>query len=94
MKAMQIDIFGKMVTVEKADPPQDREQRGRPKRATMNEMYGSLENEKCGNCAYLIRYGYRSAVYFKCEKWAVTHSTATDKRKKDIACKLFERKER
>ena len=84
----QLDIFGNEVEIEMADPPQPK---GRPKRATMNEMFGSLDGQTCSNCEYLVWNRHNNRTYFKCEKWVMSSCASTDKRLKDIACKLYKR---
>ena len=54
----------------------------------MQKKYGKLEGKKCGDCKYFLRMEYYS--FFKCELKGVSHSTATDIRKKDIACGMYE----
>ena len=88
----QIDIFGNEVSVEVADPPEEKERRGRPKRATMNEIWGTFEGKKCGDCKHFLRINYHGRTYFKCDLWALSHSNATDKQVRDMACKRWEEK--
>ena len=51
------------------------------------------EGKKCKDCAFLIRYKYRSKTYLKCEKRGITHGAGTDHKAKFEACKKFEQEE-
>ena len=83
----QFDILGNEIEIEKANPPNPK---GRPKMATMNEMWGTMGGKKCGNCKYFLRLRYKGKKYFKCELWKLSHSEATDKRVSDDACNRWE----
>lgn len=56
---------------------------------TMQEQYGLLAEHTCKDCYNHITYEYHNRNYHKCEIWKISHSTATDIRCKDIACKKF-----
>ena len=86
-KVKQLDIFGNEVEIETADPPRPK---GRPPMATMNEMWGTMQGRKCGNCKHFLRLRYHDKTYFKCDLWVVSHSTATDKRVSNDACNRWE----
>lgn len=45
---------------------------------------------RCKTCRHLTRAGYRSRTYFKCLRYRVSHSTASDFRMKWGACRLYE----
>lgn len=85
----QLDIFGNEVEIEIVESIQPN---SRSLTATMNEIWGTLENKRCGECKHFLRLRYHGKTYFKCELWSITQSTATDKRIKDIACKRWEEK--
>lgn len=55
------------------------------------EMYGLKNNgETCRTCKHV--YGFRqSKQYYKCEKWILSHSEATDIRLKWPACGKWEK---
>lgn len=57
----------------------------------MWQMYGKRSDKICGTCGYLIRRGpeHDPEVYFKCERYGISSSVATDWRKKWIACGLW-----
>jgi hypothetical protein len=57
----------------------------------MQEKHGTLEGKTCKDCKHLLRFDYHDRIYYKCELWIVSHSTATDVRLKDKACGLWER---
>ena len=46
-------------------------------------------DHKCGECEWCHRFVRGSKSWFKCMKLGMTHSTATDIRLKDPACKQF-----
>lgn len=60
------------------------------RRSKMQHVYGpGPEGEKCGNCAHL--HGFAMAnKWFKCVKYGVSGSPASDWRKKWPACGAFE----
>jgi hypothetical protein len=55
----------------------------------MRRMYGERRGFTCGSCKHLTRHG-KGTSWFKCAKFGVTNSTATDWRSKWAACGLFE----
>ena len=86
-KFMQHDIFGGSIEAEKIQPPKF-------KRMTMKEAFrsrhGYKEGLKCVNCSHFYNGRYNNKNFYKCKKLGVTSSIATDIRKKDVACNLFE----
>lgn len=54
-------------------------------------MYGKREDKTCGACAHLVTFGAEKspATYFKCERYGISSSEATDWRKKWTACGLW-----
>jgi len=90
----QLDIFGNEVDIETAysetdNPLEAPKPKGRSKYKAMIELHGELQDKKCGDCEYFLRSEYNRKMYFKCEKWILSNSAATDKRVKDQACNLF-----
>ncbi len=63
-----------------------------PKRIRdMHTLYGRVAGVRCGQCAHLVSYGYRSNTYFKCDLNRMTSGAATDWRKKWPACGKYRR---
>ena len=50
---------------------------------------GYKEGYKCGDCTHCKTYEYAHR-YYKCEVMGLTNSTATDIRKKDVACNYYD----
>jgi hypothetical protein len=82
--AMQISLTGEEVPIQVPEPhkPPTRKYR------TMQQLHGTTPRKICGDCEHFIRHRW-DKVYFKCELWHMSHSAATDIRKKDQACGLF-----
>lgn len=85
----QIDIFGNEIDIDEIPVP---EIKGRKSYKTMQEQYGEFKGFKCGNCKHCINFEYHNKSYYKCEKWIISNSEATDIRLKNTACKKFENK--
>ena len=49
-----------------------------------------LGDTYCENCKYFKSIVRSGVTYFKCEKMGTSYSSATDIRKNDIACILYE----
>lgn len=65
------------------DPPQV----GRSKFRTMIQLHGSApEGKKCKTCEHLCPVEYHGKHFYKCYKWKMSHSIATDIRLKQQAC--------
>lgn len=82
----QFDIFGNEVEIEEVPAVK----KGRPKFKTMQEKYGEFKGFQCKGCKHCIRYEYHDKTYFKCDRWIISNSEATDIRLKDTACKKYE----
>ncbi len=81
----QLDIFGNEVTPKKEE---------RPKRyKTMQQIHGIKHGETCKTCKHCLCFRYHGKTYYKCEKWVISHSSATDIRLKSKACNKWEREE-
>jgi hypothetical protein len=78
----QFDIFGGI-----SEPPE----KPKPDRKfkTMQEQCGTIPDHTCKECYHHLTYHYHDKYYHKCELWKISHSTATDIRLKDTACKKF-----
>lgn len=81
----QLDLFGGGVKVsEKPSCP----------RTTMKNAfrtcYGYKAGSYCKNCKKFVEIHYHNKRYFKCLKLGITASSASDIRKHDIACNLYE----
>jgi len=79
----QYDMFGNLVKVEQIVKASSN------KFKTMQEQYGSLEGHICKECYHHLTYSYHNRNYHKCNLWKISHSSATDIRCKDTACKKF-----
>ena len=55
----------------------------------MQEIYGKIEEKTCGTCANCVRYRVGKRSIFKCKRWIITSSAATDIRLKDCACGMY-----
>lgn len=83
MDYMQYDIFGNLVKPK--EPPKPTH-----KFKTMQEIHGTLEGFKCKDCRHCTKVEHYPNIYYKCELWKLSHSTSTDIRLKDTACRKFE----
>lgn len=83
----QLDIFGNEVDVIEIQslPPRS----GKTLKQKFRSNYGFKDGYFCKNCKYFVECRY-NRKYFKCEKLGITSSSATDIRKGDIACSLYE----
>ena len=82
----QIDIWGNSVPIEKTKISKS----GRKRYKKMQEVYGTLEGKTCKTCKNCICYSYYKKRWYKCQKWIVSNSSATDIRLKNTACKKYE----
>lgn len=80
----QFDMFGNEVEVADAQS-----NKGRSAYKTMQELYGEFKGFNCGTCKYCEAHEYNGKTYYKCWKWIVSNSSATDIRLKDVACKKY-----
>jgi hypothetical protein len=82
----QIDLWGNEVELENV--------KIKSKRPTIKskfrESHGVIKNRYCKNCKHFIQYDYGRRRYFKCEMMGISSSSATDIRKSDKACRLYE----
>ena len=53
----------------------------------MHLLYGKSDGI-CGDCPHFIEGYYHDKKLFKCEAYGITHSEATDWRKKWVSCGL------
>jgi len=84
MVAEQYDIFGNLVPIEEIVSKKPSK-----KFKTMQEMFGLIEGKTCKTCTYLEKREWQN-TYYKCKKWHLSHSNATDIRLKNKACGMYE----
>ncbi len=60
-------------------------------KAIFREAHGYDNTHRCSECKYFVSINIGMRSVFKCEKLGKTGSAATDIRKKDLACDLFEK---
>lgn len=77
------DLFGNEAPV-----PQETIKQGLDPHQQMIALYGKIDSFTCKSCQHLKRSG-KNRPYFKCSKFGITHSAATDWRAKWTACGLF-----
>ena len=58
-------------------------------KAEFRRIFGYDFTHQCKECKYCVKR-VMSKVHYKCEKMGMSHSSATDIRLKDAACRLFE----
>lgn len=94
MDIKQIDIFGNEIDINELFLKEQQNYANR-RYKTMQELHKTLEGFKCGDYKNFLRYRNRGGTktYFKCAKWIISNSEATDIRVKDMACRKFENKE-
>lgn len=80
----QYDMFGNLVPINKVIPKKPSK-----KFKTMQEMFGLMEGKQCKTCRHVVKWEW-AKVYYKCERWHLSKSAATDIRLKDPACGLYE----
>lgn len=61
-------------------------------KAEFRRLFGYDESHRCKECRYLVCIE-ANRTYYKCEKMGLSHSSATEIRLKDAACRLFEAEE-
>ncbi len=89
----QIDIFGNEIDVNDIGPQQLEKQGGRiTLRSYFRNCYGFKDSYYCKNCRYFKKTMRNKKDYFKCLKMGTGRTAATDIRKNDIACNLYEQK--
>ena len=81
----QLDIYGNEISMEELYPQKEPYR----KYPNMQEKYGIVDNETCGDCKFFLEPDYHCRTYFKCELKGVSHSTTTDIRKSAKACGKF-----
>ena len=79
------NLFGEEVPVPQDAPPK----RGLDPHQQMLALYGQRRGYTCGRCDHLLNSG-RNRPIFKCAKFGISRSEATDWRAKWQACGLFE----
>ena len=55
----------------------------------MYAFYGKSESGRCGDCPHLFEGYHHDKKYIKCRAYGLSHSEATDWRKKWCACGLM-----
>ena len=55
----------------------------------MHAIYGFLNGKQCKDCPHLVEGYYHDKKLIKCSVYGMTHSEATDWRKKWTACGCF-----
>ena len=69
------------------EPPQV----GRRKFDTMIQLHGAgPEGKRCKTCSHLMPCCYHNKNFYKCDLWKLSHSTATDIKIKQQACKKYD----
>ena len=58
---------------------------------TMQEIHGTIPDKTCKTCKHARSIEF-AKVYWKCELWKLSHSSATDIRLKNVACGRWEQK--
>ena len=71
----QINILSESIPVDEISGNELK--RGRTRRRTMQEMYGTNLSHVCRDCTHLLRRRY-SKNYYKCVLWSVSASAASD----------------
>lgn len=89
MKSKQINIFG----FEEVDKKSNKSKKQLTMKEKFRQRHGYKDGFLCKNCVHFKEYFYHSRHYFKCELLGETNSTASDVRKKDVACRLYKEKE-
>lgn len=59
-------------------------------KSEFRRMHGYKTGCFCKDCKSFIEGHYHNRKYLKCVKMGLSHSEATDIRKSDIACNLYE----
>lgn len=62
-------------------------------KSEFRRMHGFRKGLSCKDCKYFLEGNYHNRKYFKCQKMGVSHSEATDIRKSDTGCTLYEESE-
>ena len=87
----QLDIYGNEVPLEEIEPKVLEKQGGRiTLKSHFRNCYGFRQGFYCKNCKYFKSIVRSGVTYYKCEKMGTSYSSATDIRKNDIACILYE----
>lgn len=89
----QIDIFGNEIDVDIIFENEKKLLHGGriTKKSAFRYINGFKKGNYCKNCIHFVETQY-NRKYFKCEKLGLTSSSATDIRKNDIACNLYQEK--
>ena len=87
-KMKQLDIFGKETDInsicENINIKKERTIKGK-----FRSAYGYDKRNRCKECQHHIVLHYNDKNFHKCKMIGISHSSATDIRLKDHACKLF-----
>ena len=86
----QLDIFGNEVDI---DSIQKTKKGGRKPFKRMQEIHGVDHRYKCKQCEYFTRKKHHMRTYLKCSQWIQSHSSATDIKANDEACRIISLKE-
>lgn len=92
LKDKQIDIFGNEISVIDIKNIGNKHLGKKSIKQKFRENYGYKKDFYCKDCDYFKEYYINGKKYFKCQKVGITSSSATDIRKKDIACNLYEKR--
>ena len=55
----------------------------------MHERFGVVPDKRCGECSNLISGRYNTRYLSKCVVYGATHSEASDWKKRNMACGMF-----
>lgn len=92
IKNKQIDIFGNEISIVDITITENKYLGRKSIKQKFRENYGYKKDFYCKDCDYFKEYHTNDRKYFKCQKIGITSSSATDIRKKDIACNLYKKR--
>ena len=87
------DLFGNDVGESKYFENADTPSKKPTIKSEFRRMHGFRKGLLCRNCKYFLEGSYHKRKYFKCMKMGLSHSEATDIRKSDAGCTLYEESE-
>lgn len=82
---METDLFGQT-----APPPASSFAK---RQAVMHRRHGTADGKRCADCVHLIRTCNGRRSYYKCARYGISRSDATDWRVNALACGLWAAKE-
>lgn len=59
-------------------------------KSEFRRMHGHKKGCYCKDCNHFLEGRWKGKKYFKCVKMGLSHSDATDIRKSDVACNLYD----